>query len=187
MHLKSDRTRAHEAGLTLIETTVALSILATLSLVLVGSIAQAQRLTNLSRERSVAFDACRSYVEEMRGLTVTAAFNSTRTPADFVPTSTAERLTGVSGEVFKINHEGGTQGRRTLGAAGAGANADAVAFGDGAALGMPRNLTAKKDTTENPAPTGDLVILPARVRLTWQSAVGGTRTATIYTILGGNE
>src|SRR5579859_6001030 len=71
-HTAKPASEALRAGFSLLESVFALAVLATISLLLVGMIAAAQQFTNVNRERAIAQDALRGYVETMRGVSLTA-------------------------------------------------------------------------------------------------------------------
>lgn len=164
--------RTRSSGMSIIEVVFALTIMAMLAMTLSLMIATSQRLTNESRERSLASNAIRAYCEAMRKLTRAQFMIDTRTPADFAPSTGVNKLRGLTGEVFKINYESGASGTRVSGAAGAGAIA-VTAFNEGTKLGFPRDLTANGDTTQSPVVTTTTMhTIPARVKLTWETFSG---------------
>jgi prepilin-type N-terminal cleavage/methylation domain-containing protein len=103
---RASPSRALQAGFSLVEVVVALAVLSLVSMSLVGTVAASGKITAVARERGVALGACRSYIEEMRALTLEQVMTDTRTPADFLP-ATGFRLPGAVGEVWKVNHENG--------------------------------------------------------------------------------
>lgn len=159
-------------GLSLIEVLVALSILSVVALGLISMISSSQQLTNMTRERAIAANAIRSYVEAMRGKSPAQILNDTTTPANFLPSPNL--LKGVQGEVFKVNWEDGTHANEVTGTFGSvNTTTPDASFTDGAALAFPRDLDGDGQNTGLPvANPSNLIVLPARVKLTWQSGQG---------------
>src|SRR4051812_38810827 len=109
----------HAAGFTLVEGVFAFAILVLAALTLTGALPSGQHLTRAARERSLASNAIRAYIEAMRqsypsdpGSTDMAGFlYDKQTPADFVPTSGAEAsaLRDARGLVLKMTDETGAR------------------------------------------------------------------------------
>jgi Tfp pilus assembly protein PilV len=172
----SDR---RSAGFSLIETSIALALLAMIGLALAAMTMASAKLTRFTHEQDVALNAIRSYVESMRGVSLTAIYNDSTTPADYLPADPS--FQSVTGEVFKITNEQGTQGIRLFGASGAAVTTTAVGnFTDGTALAFPRDLNGNGSTTEAPAPTSSLLVLPARVKLSWVSSDNTSQSMVMY-------
>lgn len=166
-------------GLTLIETIIALTILAMLAMTLSIMIAASQRLTDEGREKSIASQAIRSYIETKRTLTRAQFMVDTQTPADFLPSATT--LKNATGEVFKVNTENSSNARKVAGARGAGVMTvtDAGLGADTTTLGMPRDLSGNGNATENLATsTTSLLTIPTRIKLTWQPYAGKPNQTT---------
>lgn len=150
---------------------MALAILAIIVLALCAMMASSVKLTNLSRERNVATNAVRAYMEQMRTLSMSNLITDNRTPANFLPSPNA--LKDANGEVWKINYEDGSKGVLVTGTTASSNVTTDSPFADAAALGFPRDLDGNNTTTTNPVtdPT-KLVVLPARIKLSWSSMVG---------------
>lgn len=180
-------------GLTLLEVTVALAILAVVALGLISMIVSSQRLTDLAREKSVASNAIRAYLEAMRAKTLTDVMNDKSTPCDFLVSDRA--LKSATGEVFKINREDGVGGVRVTGTFGStGVNVPASApfpdpgdRDDMSCLGFPpggRDLDGDGKFTSNPVvDASKLTVLPVRAQIRWTSAAGGTQSMVVYACL----
>jgi prepilin-type N-terminal cleavage/methylation domain-containing protein len=168
-------------GLTLLEVMVALGILSIMALGLFSLIISSQGMTNLTRERSIAANAIRAWIETGRSQSLSSLLNSTTTPADYVMTLAGQPnvLKNAKGEVFLVNYENGTSGVLVSGAAGAGTLTTTQSV---STLSYPLSttllgftsggldLTGAGTFAGNPATTANLLRLPVRVRLQWTSA-----------------
>lgn len=177
--------RSGESGLSLVENVFAMVILAIIALGLVAMVAASQKMTSLSAERATALGACRGYIEAMRGLAGVAAIHADRTtPADYLPAGA--RVVGAVGEVYKADDESGDTAARVSGTAGASntQNAGQSFTARRASLALPRDLDADADATGGTIDPASLTILPARVRLSWTSATGGTHEVVLHAVFG---
>lgn len=136
-------------GFSIIELVVAPSVLAIVAMGLCAMLASSQRLTNLSRERAIAMNAQRAYVEAMRGKTTFAdILNDTTTPASYLPSASA--LKSATGEVCKVDYEDGGHAVLMTGTFGSTNTTSSPVFTDGARLGFPRDITGDGLATANP-------------------------------------
>lgn len=175
-------TRSH-AGFSLLELTIAISVL-TLALVgATGSILAGNRLQRVNRETAIAEDAVRQVLESMRGsalATTFARFNATvaDNPVGVVSPGATFDVEGLRAPpenvgasvgtiVFPVILEGGVWELRED-------------FVD-EALGMPADLDGV-DGIDNEDHADDYRVLPVRVQVQW-SGVQGTRTLTVETVL----
>ena len=110
-----DRHRG-EGGFTLLEATLALGILAVAGLALTSAVASQSRLNATARERIIAINAIRAYVEHMRqqypaagSTNMTGFLDDKTTPRDFLPTSGIEvsAVRDPRGLVLKMTDETG--------------------------------------------------------------------------------
>jgi prepilin-type N-terminal cleavage/methylation domain-containing protein len=177
------RARGSRAGFSLLEITIAISVL-TLALVgATGSMLAGNRLQRVNRESAVAEDAVRQVLESMRGsalATTFARFNSTAAdnPAGVVSPGATFAVEGlrappedggapVGSIVFPTILDGGVLELRED-------------FVD-AELGMPADLNAD-GAIDDANHAGDYRVLPVRVQVRWVG-VAGTRTLTVETVL----
>jgi len=174
---------------------IALSILSVVAMGLMSMIASSRQVTDLSREKSIASNSVRAYLEAMRAKTLPNVMTDTSTPCDFLPSDRA--LKSPTGEVFKINYENGTKGVRVTGTFGSASTNTSVPdapfpdpgdMDDMSCLGFSApglDLDGDGKFTSNPA--SNLKVLPVRVQLRWSSATGGTQTMVIYACLASSQ
>ncbi len=172
-----------EGGFSLLEVTIAISVL-TLALVgATGSILAGNRLQRVNRESAVAEDAVRQVLESMRGAalaTTFARFNATAAdnPAGVVSPGATFAVEGlreppenagapVGTIVFPAILDGGVLELRED-------------FVD-AELGMPADLNGD-GAIDGADHSGDYRVLPVRVQVQW-FGVSGTRTLAVETVL----
>jgi len=179
----STRGARAQAGFSLLEITIAISVL-TLALVgATGSMLAGNRLQRVNRESAVAEDAVRQVLESMRGAalaTTFARFNSTAVdnPGGVVSPGATFAVEGlrappenagapVGSIVFPTILDGGVLELRED-------------FVD-AELGMPADLNAD-GAIDDANHALDYRVLPVRVQVQW-TGVLGTRTLAVETVL----
>ena len=155
-------TRRASGGFSLIETMVAIAILAVVCMGLMSLMAASTSLTNMQRQRSVAANAIQAYVEAMRGKSIAQIYADTTTPADYIDNSSgASKLKHARGIVVKCDRENGVQatavglvvaGSFTGGSKGSANTTSDITFGSATAgsnifdqFGSP--ATSASDTT----------------------------------------
>ena len=171
------------AGFSLLEVVIAITVLTLALIGATGSILAGDRLQRVNRESALAENAVREVLESMRGsvlATTFARFNATAgdDPAGVVSPGATFAVEGlrappqnggapVGSIVFPVVLDGGVPELRE----------DVV----DAALGMPADLNGDGaiDAVDHSA---DYRVLPVRVQVQW-CGVLGTRTLTVETVL----
>ncbi len=194
--IRSDRARSPRAvrgrdgrpsrrrtGFSLLEVTVAITVLTIAVVGATGSIIAGDKLQRVNRDSALAEDAVRQALESMRGsdiATTFARFNATNTddPGGVVsPGSTFD----VQGLRSPPVNAGAPVGRIMFPTFLNGATLELREDFVDAELGMPADLNGD-GAIDGADHSGDYRVLPVRVQVQWFGALG-TRTLTVETVL----
>jgi len=180
-HPASDRA-ARRAGFTLIELTVAISVLVIALCATASTVVTTGSLNKQSHESAVARKAAESMMEALRNTpfaTVFASYNSATSDDPLGPGSAPGSNFAVPGLTPIKGAPGGMAGQIFFPSAGPALRENVV----DATLGMPRDLTGDilMDSFDHAA---DYRVLPVRVRVTW-TGPSGPRFVELQTLLSG--
>jgi type II secretory pathway pseudopilin PulG len=169
------RKSCGESGFTLIQVVLATAVLTIAALSLTVVQISSLSLTASNRETAEARHVARQILEDLRSETVSevyARYNS-------IPTDDPEGDGTGPGDTLTVPTDCGTMTASIEfpGNTGAVLREDAV----DAELGMPRDLDGD-GTVDTDDHAGDYLVLPVRVRVTWDG-VSGSRSYTICTVL----
>lgn len=163
-------------GLSLVEVIVAAALLATLLLGFLGAWSGAASQRTVAEERRAAREALAAFIEARRAEPLATVLTTGAVPAS--PTASAGGATravlaGATGRFVRFNDEGpATTAPRAAGQR-VFSSASLPTTSDAAAVGLPLDLNGDGDTTDSAVPASELILLPARVSITWRSALGG--------------
>ena len=178
--------RPGRTGFSLIELVIAMAVLAIALLALMSSIFSSSRLVDTSRERTLAYEAARSKIEEMRNFTHCLTFNNIYNYYRVNPNNIAA-VAGLN-PIFVAGVE---QPELSITFPMSGANlteapADAILA---TSLGMPKDLNRDGDATDvgGTGAADDLntnyKLLPVLITLRWKSAGGSSQTLDVTTFI----
>lgn len=153
-----------EAGITVVELVIALGVLAVALLALVSVISSAGALQQATREKSIAYNAARLKIEEMRAHAFSDIFNYYKAGTS-ANTFSVEGLTPVNSST--------PVGTITFPEQSGALNEN---YPD-STLGMPKDLNGDGDTADTL--TEGYTILPVRVTIRWMAV--GKRDTRIET------
>jgi type II secretory pathway pseudopilin PulG len=170
------------SGMSLLEIMIAMSILSLTFLAMLSLITSSSRVQDEAGERTLAYNAARRVVEEMRALPLAEVYRRYNS-------ATSDNLAGANpGDAFTVDGlpkgvGGGTQGR-VLFPEGATAGTLSESPADpllAADLGMPKDLNRNGSSTE----TGltSYHILPVKVEVEWVLPAGKTGRVQVVTYL----
>jgi hypothetical protein len=170
-----------DGGFTAVEVIVTGAILAVGACALVAALVNAMTLASVNRETAVATEAAREIVERLHAIPCCVVLRSFNTD----PYDDPEGAYTAPGASFRFDPGRGGDGEGNLTAR--------ISFpvGDGGLLredstdshfGMPRDLNGDGTIDANDH-SGDYVLLPLRVRVSWQG-VTGLRFVETSTVLG---
>lgn len=161
------RARRSRRGVTLLDVTIAATLLAIAITSLMGLIVSSIRLGRVNRESVLANQAARRAIEEMRAVAFEDIFTTYRDAPDFA----------IRGLQPQTNDVDGMVGQYLFPTVGTALREDV----DDAGLGMPRDLNGDGavDAADH---AGDYRVLPVRVRVSWRG-VSGNRTIELTTLM----
>lgn len=153
--------------MTLLDVTIAATVLAIAITALMGLIFSSVRLGRVNRENVLAMQAARRAIEEMNTVDFANVFTTYRDNPDFA----------VTGLAAQVGDPDGMAGQFQFPTVGTALREDVADAG----LGMPRDLDG--DGLVDAANHADNYrILPVRVRISWRG-VSGDRTIDLTTVL----
>jgi hypothetical protein len=176
-----DHPARRDSGFTAVEVIVTGAVLAVGACALVAALVNAMTLASVNRETAVATQAAREIVERLHGIQPCLVFRSFNKNPDDDPDGPYT----APGPDFRF--DSGTTAR-TYGALTAEIIFPADELGllresvSSPEFGMPRDLNGD-GTIDGNDHSGDYVILPVRVRISW-SGVSGRRSVETSTLLG---
>jgi type II secretory pathway pseudopilin PulG len=166
MSLRARRSRRRR-GTTLLDVTIAAAVLAIAITSLLSLIVSSITLSRVNHETAIAHEAARRIVERIQGTDF----------ADVLTTWTANPGFDVRGLTPQDADADGLVGQVSFPMVAGELREDVVDVG----LGMPRDLDGD-GAVDADDHSGDHVVLPVRVRLSWQG-VSGDRSVDLATIL----
>ncbi len=183
---KGGRRVSPRSGFSLVELVIAMAVLAIALLALMSSIFSSSHLVDTSRERTLAYEAARSKIEEMRNYTHCLTYNNLYNYYRVSPNNTAGAtglnpvlVSGVAQPILSISFP--QSGNNLTEAPGSAVLATA--------LGMPKDLNRDGDTTDVGGSGGaddlntNYKLLPVLITLRWKSAGGNPQTLDVSTFI----
>jgi Tfp pilus assembly protein PilV len=162
------RARETSRGTTIVETTIAVAIFAAAFLGLITALLSSDSLRESSRERTLAYNAARRIIEQMRSGTFSQLFTNYSSGGTPGSTFTVERLEPISGQSV------GTVSFPTVDSALREDVTDTL-------WGMPRDLNGD-GTIDSGDHAADYELLPVRITVQWQSLHGPAKL-TVETLI----
>jgi hypothetical protein len=176
-----DRPPRGDSGFTAVEVIVTGAVLAVGACALVAALVNAMTLASVNRETAAATQAAREIVERLHGIAPCLVFRSfNKNPYD-----DPDGAYTAPGESFSFDAGSGIQGEGNLTARiifPVGDDGLLRENSDDPHFGMPRDLNGDGSIDGNDH-SGDYVLLPLRVRISWQG-VTGLRFVETSTVLG---
>jgi type II secretory pathway pseudopilin PulG len=179
---RSRTTRSRTAGLTLIELTVAITVMVIALCATASTVVTTNALNTQSHENAVARKAAESMMEALRNTPIDTVFRRFNADPSDDPgaAGTAPGATfAVEGLTPPAGAPGGVAGQIFFPSTGPQLRENVV----NASLGMPRDLTGDI-LIDNFDHAADYRILPVRVRVSW-TGKSGPRSIELQTLLSG--
>lgn len=201
--------RERRAGFTLVEIVFAVALLAIGALLLSISLASSQQMQALAREREVANNAVRAYIETKRqqypdqsSTDMTGLLFDTQTPLDFLASGSNTSLEqsvlrNAVATVQKANFEGDSAQPTVPPPWGPSITTNStiapvsstMTSADATALGLPRSLDSNSSTDQNPVSNGQLLYLPVKIEVSWtpnsgERVITNRQKVTVYAVFG---
>jgi prepilin-type N-terminal cleavage/methylation domain-containing protein len=179
-HSRPRRAAAGSSGFTLVELTVAISVLVIALCATASTVVSTGSLNRQSHETELARKAAESMLDALRNApfaTVFAQYNSAAGDDPLGPGTAPGANFAVKGLTPVAGAPGGVAGRIIFPAAGPELRENV----DDATLGMPRDLTGD-GLLDGFDHAGDYRVLPVRVRVSW-TGTNGARFVELQTLL----
>jgi Tfp pilus assembly protein PilV len=157
------------SGLSMLEVLVAFAVLALVALGMLAMVSSSQRMSGLTRERSVAMNAVNGYIEAMRSKTIGQIYNDRTTPANYLPTDKVW-LKNPVGEVYLGMDETGDTA--VLVSGGLTSTVDFTATSTQLLFARDLDGDGASTTVFDSTTVTSMIVLPAMVKLSWDSMVG---------------
>lgn len=182
IHSRFRRAAAGTAGLTMVELTVAITVMVIALCGTASTVVTTSALNRQSHDTAVARKAAESMVEALRNTafaTVFAQYNTATSDDPGGPGSAPGSNFAVEGLTPVAGAPGGVAGQIFFSSAGPDLRENVV----DAKLGMPRDLTGDilQDGFDH---ASDYRVLPVRVRIRWTGR-SGPRSVELQTLLSG--
>lgn len=174
------RARGRENGFTLLEVTLAVTVLLVAMMAMSASTLRMHSLRRQNRERTVAQNAIRTACERMQA----AAHRAITNPAGFAQTVVAAASPGGEvGNTFGVSELQAQEGEETVGSILV-VTSETVSDADlGVELGLPRDLDGD-GVVGNPNVIDHARLLPVIVRARWRGVSGNVEIVHPFYVIG---
>ena len=183
--------RSRERGMSMAEVMIAMVIIAVALLALMSFINSSGQMQDDSRERTLAYNAARQKIEDMRQLitpkTIYSFYNSIQAASwfrvDDLPAGVGPNRPSLTDPTQPSIP---AQGRILFPDAGLGGGVLEVLSTDGQlqkALGLPKDLNGDGTITKDTVTIDQILILPVMIRIEWRNHNGRTSKVEVVTFI----